>query len=178
MALLVVGPQLLRFSSSVVFYHRMGRIEYRRCRSVVLLELHDFRISEILFELQYVPYICTSPLIYALVVVADHTYVIMRLGEHLYECVLQSVRVLVLIYHYVSEPVLIFQQHGLVLFEKAHCIEQQIVKIHRIVFFERLFVAAVYSRSHLLLDIIAENINIFLARYTILFTFAYYAQKI
>ena len=178
MALLVVGPQLLRFSSSVVFYHRMSRIEYRRCRSVVLLELHDFRISEILFELQYVPYICTSPLVYALVVVADHTYVIVRLCEHLYECVLQSVRILVLIDHYVSEPVLIFQQHSFVLFEKAHCIEKQVVEIHRIVFFERIFVAAVHSRRHLVLDIIAEDIRVFLARYAVLLAFADYSQKI
>ncbi len=114
----------------------MSRIKYIAAGAIVLLQLYHPGAWEIFFKVENIGYISASPLVYALVVISDHTQVMMLLRKHFYESVLYSVGILIFVNHYVSESLLIFQKHRLVCLKEPDGVKKQIVKVHGIVFFE------------------------------------------
>ena len=141
----LICPQLLGLTISVMTYYRMSRIKYIGSGSVILLKLYHFRIFKILFEFQYISDVRTSPLIDALVIVANHTYIIMRLRKHFYESVLYLICILIFINHNISETPLIFEQYSFILFKQSDSIKQQIVKIHGIVLLKGFLIPFIYT---------------------------------
>ena len=97
----LLGPEPLGFSASVVSYDGMGCRENVSAGAVILFEFYDFSLRKILFKVEYVPYIGSSPLIYALVVVSDNAQVLMRLGHQFHYLILNMIRILILVYHYI-----------------------------------------------------------------------------
>ena len=127
----------------------MSCIQNISCRSVVLLQLDDFSILEILLEFQDISDVGTSPLVDALVIVANYAYIIMRFRQHLYERVLYLVGILILVYHYVFESSLVFEKCRFVFFKELNCLQQQVVEVHGVVLLECLLIAIIDLMSHL-----------------------------
>ena len=75
-----------------------------------MFQVDHFGLGVILFEIQNVLDVRPAEAVDALPVVADHTEVPVLFGEHVDEQVLRLVGVLVLVHHYVAEPILVFFQ--------------------------------------------------------------------
>ncbi len=156
----------------------MGCLQDIGCGSVVLLQLDYLSIPEILLKFQDISDVRTSPLVDALVIVAYHAYVIMRLSQHLYESILDLVGILIFVHHYVSEPALIFQQHSFIFLKKLHGIEKQVVKVHGIVFLQCLLVCVINLPRHLCFEVIPVDLEVVFRRDALLFAFADDAEKV
>ena len=114
-----------------------------RARTVILLELDDFGTGKILLEFEDVADVGAPPLIDALVVVPDDAEVAVDGSQHVYELVLQHIRILILVDHQIAEALLVLSQNVRVTFEQLHGPQNQVVEVHRVVLFELPLVALV-----------------------------------
>ena len=127
----------------ILLYNRVRCRQNVGCRTVILFQFYHFCVSEVFFEFKNVPDVSSAPLIDTLVIVTYYTDVVMFLCQHLYEFVLDMVSILIFVYHYVSESFLIFSQCEFVFFENSYCIEQQVIKVHRVILFQQFFVSGI-----------------------------------
>jgi len=122
----------------------MGRSKYVAAGAIVLFQLDDSGIGKIFLKVEYVPYVGSTPLVYALVVVSHHAYVLIFPCQQLDHPVLDVVGVLIFVNHYVAEPFSVILQYVRIVPQQMKCISEQVVKIHGIVLFEPLLVCLVY----------------------------------
>ena len=129
----------------------MSCSQYIPCGAIVLLKLYNFRLRKILFKVKYISYVGSPPLVYALVVIADHAKVFVGLGEQFNDLILYVIGILIFVYHYICKSVLIVLQYFRVISENVICISEQIVKIHRIVVFKLFLILFIYVVYYLCL---------------------------
>ena len=126
----LLGPQRLGLAHGVVGDDRVGGVEDRLGRPVVLLE-HDHRgVGERLLELEDVPNVSASKSVHTLVGVTHDADVAVLLGEHEDELVLGAVGVLVLVHEEVAEALLVVEQHVGMGLEQVHRHHEQVVEVH------------------------------------------------
>ena len=99
---------------------RVGGVEDRLGRAVVLLEADDLGVGVVALELEDVADVGAAPGVDRLVVVADHGEVAVLAGEQVGEAVLGVVRVLVLVDQDVAEGALVVAQALGDLLEQLH----------------------------------------------------------
>ena len=130
LAAALVGPQLLRLAAQVVGDDRVGGVEDRLGRAVVLVE-HDHRgVGERLLELEDVADVRAAEPVDRLVGVADHADVAVLGGEHHDQLVLGGVRVLVLVDEHVAGTAPVVREHLGVLAEQLDRLREQVVEVH------------------------------------------------
>ena len=103
LALAELRPEPLLLALAVVLDHRVGGVQDRVRRAVVLLERDHARAGEVALELEDVADVGASEAIDRLVRVADHHQVPVWPREQLEQDVLRVVRVLVLVDEDVAE---------------------------------------------------------------------------
>ncbi len=146
-ASLALGPQPLVLATLVLADDRRGRVENDLRRSVVALELHDFRFGEVVLEVEDVPQVGAAPAIDRLIGIADHRQVAVPLGQPLDEVILRPIRVLILVDHDEPELFGVFVANVPDFVEQLDGLQQQIVEVERAVVFETLDVFLVHLRE-------------------------------
>ena len=139
-AVWVCRPELLFLLMYVVLDDRIGRVEYRLRRAVILLQQDHLCLREMLLKLEDVANIRLSEPVNALRVVADHADILLFLGQVVYQRELQRVGVLIFVNQYVFVAVVVFFA-GLRRFAKQlNSLDQQIVKIESVCGIEPLVI--------------------------------------
>ena len=149
-SLRVLGPQGLSFSLGIVFNHRICRIQDGLGTAVVLLQPDDHGISVLVFKVEDVFDGGSSEFIDTLVIIADHTDVVVTACQQADQQKLRIVGVLVLVHHDVAEAVAVLFQHIRELLEDAHGEDDDVVKVQRVGCLQALLVVVVYLGNHLL----------------------------
>ncbi len=98
------GPQHLVVPLAIERDQRVGVLQNRGRRTVVVFQPDDLRLRPILLESQDVRHLGAAPAVDRLIVVADDAQVAMPAGQRLHDLVLAAVRVLVLVDEHVIEP--------------------------------------------------------------------------
>jgi hypothetical protein len=75
--------------------------------TVVLLQGDDFGLREILFKIENISYLCSSPAIDGLVIVSDDTDIPMPIDDLPDEMILNEVRVLKFVHHHIAAELLV-----------------------------------------------------------------------
>ena len=88
LAVFRVGPQLLSLALTVIAYDRIGAVQDVSRGSVVLLKPYYLGRRKIFLEPEYVLYVRASETVYRLVVITDSKYIVVIIGEQLYQPVL------------------------------------------------------------------------------------------
>ena len=125
-----IGPQLLRLAAQVVGDDRVGRVEDRLRRPVVLLQHHDRDVRKGVLELEDVPHVRTPELVDRLVAVADDADVVVLLGQGQHEVVLDDVGVLVLVDQDVLEAALVVGEEVGLGVEELDGLGEEVVEVH------------------------------------------------
>ena len=131
-ALAQLRPERLVLARAVVGDDRVGRVQDRLRRAVVLLELDHRGVGEVVLEVEDVADVGAAEAVDRLVVVADHRDVAVLLGEQLQPAVLGAVGVLVLVDQHVAERAAVALAHLVEQLEQVHAAEQQVVEVHRV----------------------------------------------
>ena len=156
----------------------MSRGEYIAAGAVVLFQSYDFRVGKVFFKVEDISYIRASPLVDALIVVADNAYIFIFAREELYYPVLDAVCILIFIYHYVTETILIIFEDRRMLFQKMQGVTQQIVKVHGVVLFESALVTFVGVVDYSGPEVFSFSFDIIFRIAVVFFFFADYAEQI
>ena len=101
--------------------------------AIVLFQLYYLCFRKVFLKIQNVSDISASPLIDALIIVTYYAKVMVSIGKHFDDTVLNMVGVLILIHHNIFESVLIFQQYFLICPEKFQSVQKKIIKIHGVI---------------------------------------------
>ena len=125
-------PEELVLARAVVRDHRVGGVQDRLRRAVVLLELDHLGVREVVLEVEDVADVGAAKAVDRLVVVTDHAEVAVLLREQLQPAVLGAVRVLVLVDQDVLERAPISVAHLGEELEQVHAAEEQVVEVHRV----------------------------------------------
>ena len=99
----VLRPKHLLLASAVVFNHFVGKHQNFFGRTIVSFQLEYLRTGEVLFKVQNIFQLRTTPAVDGLVIVAYHEQVFVRRREHSHDVVLYAVGVLKLIDKHVTE---------------------------------------------------------------------------
>ena len=91
---------------------------------IILLELDKLRILKVVLKVQNISYICTTPLIYALVIVPNHANISVSLRKQFHEPVLYIIRILILVHHYIFKSVAVLKKNALICLEHSQSVEQ------------------------------------------------------
>ena len=122
---------LLLHAFRITFDHRIGRLDDRARRAVILLQLEDHRVGEILLERKDVLDLGPPERIDRLGVVAHHADLRMELRQAPDDDVLGIVGILVLIDQDVFELLLVAGRHVGTVSQQDIGLQQQVVEIHR-----------------------------------------------
>ncbi len=131
-ALPEIAPQRLRLLPPVVADHRVGGIEDRLRRAVVLLQLDHVRVGERVLELEDVGDVRPPEPVDRLRIVPDHHQVAVLAGQQLQPAVLGVVGVLVLVDEHVAERARVALADLREELEEVDGADQQIVEVHRV----------------------------------------------
>ena len=123
--------------------HRVGRIDDRARRAVVLFELEDLRRGVVLLEREDVFDLGPAERVDRLRVVAHDADFRMGLRQTADDDVLRIVGVLVLVHQNVFELLLVARQHVRTVAQQHVGLQQQVVEVHRPVVFAALAVDVV-----------------------------------
>ena len=126
----VVGPELLALAAPVVGDDAVGRLQNGLGGAVVLLQPDDLCALEPLLEAQNVLDGGAPEAVDALVVVAHHADVLIPARQQGGQQVLQVVGVLVLVDEHVAELALVEAAGLLVVLQKQHRLQDQVVEVH------------------------------------------------
>ncbi len=133
----IVSEQVLVYALGIFFDDGVGGLDDGFRRAIVFFKLDNDGIRIILFKVQDVNNIRTTPRINILVTVANYANIPRAFGQKSRQQILHFVRVLVLVDMYVAKTfVILFQNLGVTL-EQLDRLEQEIVEIKR--FLSRLF---------------------------------------
>ena len=131
-AALLVGPEVLAHPLAVVRDDRVGGVEDRLRRAVVLLELDHRRVGEVVLEVEDVADVGMPEGIDRLIVVADDREVAVLLGQQPQPDVLGVVGVLVLVDEHEAERAAVALEHLGKHLEEPDRLQQQVVEVHRV----------------------------------------------
>ena len=149
--LVVFRPEGLILSPAVVVNDEVGKFQNIFGGAVVAFQLEHVRALEILFEMQDILNLRTTPPVDGLVVVADHEQIPVHGRKQFDNLVLYLVGVLELVYEDIAEFAAQILAHVLVLAEQIARLVEQIVEIEGVVFFQMLLIA--YVDLHDIVDI-------------------------
>ena len=135
-----IRPQCLFLASPIVLYHRIGRVQHVLGGTVILLQLNDRRLGIHFFKIKNIPDIRPPEFVDRLVVIAYYAKIPVFIRQKTNKFKLHRIRILVFVYHQISEPILITGQYFGAGFKQFHRFHDQIVKIQRIAFSKRLLV--------------------------------------
>ena len=130
---LVLRPKALGLPVPVVLDHGICRIQDILRGPVVLLQSDHLRIRKDLFKLQNVFYIRTAEFINRLVVIAHNTDVVVLCRQETHKHKLRGVCILIFIHGDITEPLLEALQDLRIMAEQLHRLDDQIIKIKRVV---------------------------------------------
>ena len=136
----VGGPKLLALTAQVVGDHRIGGIQNRLGRAVILFQPDDPGSAVLLFKIQNIFDGGAAEAVNALVVVANHTQIFITSSQQAGQQILQMVGILVLVHQAITEFSLIIGADILIFLQKANGVQDNIVEIHRIVVYQPLLV--------------------------------------
>ena len=129
----VLRPESLFFTLSVVGYHTVRCIKDILRRTVILLKTDDFCIRKYSLESQNVADIGSAELVNRLVIITYYAKIFISGCKKAYKLKLGSIRVLILINHDISEPLLISLQYIIAVLKQLNSFYDQIIKIERII---------------------------------------------
>ena len=178
LAAVTVRPQFLALSAAVVADYRIRRVQNVPLAPVVLLQLDDLRLRKIRLKVQDVPDIRPAPLVNALVVVPDHAQIVVPVRQLADQPVLNMVRILILVHHDILKTLLVAQQNLLIPLKEFHSVQQDIVKVHRIVLPQPLLVLSVHQVNRLCFIIILHCLPVLLRIHALLLLVADHCQQI
>ena len=113
--------------------NRVCSIDNSLRRAVVLLELEDLRHRVVTAEVEDIFDLGTAERVDTLRIVTHHADTIVQLREATNYQILSIVCILILVHKDILEEVLVCRQHLWTISEQNIGLQQQIVKIHRIV---------------------------------------------
>ena len=128
-SIFVLCPECLIFSSLIVPDHGIGCIQDIAGRAVILFQLDHLGIIKYMFKIQDVLNIRTTEFVNGLVVVSDNAQVTVLGCQQMDQFELYCIRILILVYHDITETLLIIFQYIFLCLEKLHRLKQQIIKI-------------------------------------------------
>ena len=140
---LLRGPETFFLPSRIVADDGIGRVQYALSGAIVLLQLDHPRAGIVFLEGQDVLQICAAEGIDALVIVSHHADVPVAVCQLVHQLELNVVGVLVLIHQNITEALLIVLQHLRCLLKQRHGLQQQVIKVQRIVRLQLLLVLPV-----------------------------------
>lgn len=143
-SLLIGSPKRFVERFAVVLDHAVRSLDHGLGRSVVFFEFYDKGIGIILFEMENVLDVRSSPAVNPLPVVTYDRKIPVLLGEKLNDTILDLVRILVLIDHDIRETIVKIRKNfwngkNLVRFQK------NVVEIERVLLPHAFFVLTVHS---------------------------------
>ena len=137
----LVGPQGFPAPPRIILDDGIGGVEDGGRAAIILLQLDDFDLRKMLFQIEQVGDFRPAPAINALVIITHHAKVPVLPRQRVDQLKLRGIGVLIFVHH----DVLIFGAAGLKrirMFAKQPQRQQdQIIKIHRIAGVQRRFVA-------------------------------------
>ena len=136
-------PEILLVAHVVFGDDRVGGIQDRVRRTVVLFKFDLFRAGEIIREVKNVGHHGAAPGINALVVVADHADVHVFSGEQAQDAELRKIGVLILIHQQIAVSLLIMLQSFGMLLENFERQQKHVVEVQRILKFQHLLVTLI-----------------------------------
>ena len=142
-AFAAIRPQCFFFSSGIIFYHSIGRIQDILRRPVVLLKFDNKRVRIDTFEIQDISYVCPSESVDRLVIITYNTEIPVSVRQKSYKFELGSVRVLIFIDHNISESFLIRSQHFTICFKQFNGLYKKIIEIHSIILLQFILILKV-----------------------------------
>ena len=95
-------PELFAAAAGVVFDDGVGGVQNRVRGAIILLELDDFDLGKMLFQVEQVGDFRAAPAVNALVIIADDAEIAMLLGQRVDEIELRGVGVLVFVHHHIA----------------------------------------------------------------------------
>ena len=117
-----------------------------------MLQLDRLCLGEILFEIQDIADIRTTPAINGLVRIANDADIVMPICQKRGKSVLRTVRILIFIDEDIAETMLIFLTKFSIIFQKLNGKQKKIVKIQSIVLAQLLLVKTEKFRHLLLVE--------------------------
>ena len=142
----LVRPEPLILSGGIVPDHGVCRIQDRLRGTVILLQLYHRRLRKHLLKIQDIADIRPPEFIDRLVVVTHHAEISVFLRQKPDQLKLRGVGILILVHTDITEPLLIAVQHIRIHPEQLHRFHDQIIKIQRIVLFQRILILPVGFR--------------------------------
>ena len=127
--LFVLCPESFFLTLCIVDDHLIGCVKDVLGRTVILLQAHHLSFRENLLKSQNVPDISPAETINGLVIITNNAEILVFLSKKAYEFKLCCICILILIYHDITETLLIIFQYIFLRLEKLHRLKQQIVKI-------------------------------------------------
>ena len=128
-SIFVLCPESFFFSSMIVPDHGIGSIQDIAGRTVILFQFDHLGIIKYMFKIQDVLNVRTAEFINGLIIVANHAQVTVLGCQQMDQFELYCIRILILVYHDITETLLIIFQYIFLRLEKLHRLKQQIVKI-------------------------------------------------
>ena len=142
-AFVIFRPKLFLLAAAVVLNDFICRVKNILRRTVVALKLHHARIRKDLFKIQDIADVGAAELIYALVIVADDAEVLITARKEAHEAELRRICILVFVDHQIPETLLIILQHLGVRLKKLYGLNDQVVEIHGVIFFQAVLIVLV-----------------------------------
>ena len=138
-----IGPEFLLEQLLVIGDQRIGRFQDAHRRAVILFELDDLELRVVARQPAQILDIRPAPAVNRLVIVAHGGKGGAHAGQLAEQAILASVRILIFIDEQITQPMLpFFQRFGKGL-EQHDRQRDQIVKIHRLVGFQRRHIARI-----------------------------------
>ena len=139
-AAFVVRPEFFLFALRVILNHRVGNVENRLRRAIILFKRDGFRLWVVFFKFQNVANICFSKLVNWLVRIADDADVLLFFGQIFYQGKLQRICVLIFVNQNILKLIVIFLADFGNASQKNDGFYQQIVKVECVGIVQTFFI--------------------------------------
>ena len=153
LSLTIFCPETLLLSPNIIRNYRIRCIQNRLCRAVILLQFNHMRILKHTFKIQNILDICPTEFVNRLVVIPDHTKILIFPRQNANQPKLHRIGILILVHHDVTETFLIIFQNIRLCLQQLNGLHQQIIKIQRIVCPHLFFIFPIHFCNLLLIII-------------------------
>ena len=162
-SLFIFCPQSFTLSAHIVLDHLVSSVEDILGRTVILFQLNDQRLGEYLLIAQNIANIGPPEFVDGLVVISHYAEILIFFRQKTDKLKLGGVSILILVHHDVFKTFLVIIQHFRTRAEKLHSLNDQIVKVQGVVFFQ-LFLILLISQGDFLFGKIPHHIELILFR--------------
>ncbi len=139
---------------AVIADHVVGRIQNPLAGTIIFLQLDNPGMWKILFKLQDIADIRTSPAIDGLIIISYHTDILTGIRQQLNQHILGKIGILIFIYQYIMKFIPIIIQYIRMKVKQLQGFVQQIIKIQSVVLLQAHFVRRI-NAGKLLLPVLA-----------------------